>query len=501
MQVVGAGDQPAPERHHVRWPVVVALTLLAALTITAATVGFAANNDAAPSTTLEPRLLSDPEPVTIDATTGPSRRSDFAWQVAEFGPGEQLGSVAGDDSGFTAIGNDAEGTWLWRSADGAEWVRDTLIEQLPGVDGVLTASRTVRPDSFRKWGDSTVVFGAEVEQTAVWVGGSFLGYTGAFTSPVPGLIVAGDQLLAVDGRPPADSGPPEFSWWLSDNGLDWARVTPHGLPEEGIVQPISWANGFFYATHYCPPDTAPCPAILYRSADGVEWEPVDIDLGEDTDGQASYVDKVAAATDGLVAIGGIVVEGPQWVPAMWTSSGGAVWSLADLSQAFPSWDTTLQLVSVGDRSATIAIDDVEYELTEGSQVTTDAGTLTLRTINSDSVRLSRGDGTVLLDEHETLDLQSDPFLINMAAHGSHVALLGLVATSVVGRQYGGYAVPVVLLSEDLGATWSASTLGGDGVTSVESMAISSTSLVLVGSVDGENTVWYHLLDRDAQSSG
>jgi hypothetical protein len=500
VQVISGGGETTAGTRGPLWMIAPLVILLVAIVGSLTIFSHGPVEQPPVTTTSEPQLLSQQAPVIVDATRTAGPNVDVGWTRAELDPGVRLGGLAASGSGFVAVGFDSDGPALWRSDTGAIWERGDLLESPPGADASeLTAPPWgITPPSFIAWRDSTVLFGSDGERTAVWIEGRFQGYTDVFTDLVPSVVIAGPNLLAEGlslpgGGRTAESDQFDQIWWLSADGVDWEQTEPVGLPETGVVKPIAWADGFYYAAHYCTPEM--CPANLFRSADGVSWEQADVGPPSPTASAGGFVNRVASIGDGLIAIGA-VDAGTRWDPAFWTSTDGSVWSYVPPGEEFETRSTTLQLALVGDGVAAIDVNGVDYELTKGSVISTDAGPMTLRSINGDSVRLSTKSHDTVLDAGETYRLVTTPSILNIAASGEIVAIQGTLSTSIAGRDDGGFAVPAIWLSGDQGRTWSLSALNTAGETWIESSAVSSSSVVLAGSDLGTVQVWYRQLGRE-----
>ncbi len=441
-----------------------------------------------PTTTTAPDPLSQPDPVTIDARTSSFRAPDTRWSLADLDPSVHLQGVIGAGSRFIGVGSDSEGPGLWESETGEHWSLASRLEPPSDTDpGLWWQSET--------WGfrvyrlrDSTVVLGSDGAKTASWLDGEFRGYTDVFVNLLPDQVIAGDELLGFElifNMPTGESSEPEERWWLSEDGVAWTSVDPTGIPDMVGNQPIGFVDGIYYAsaTMLCLADAA-CDR-MFRSTDGVLWEPVHVDAPA---GSSYKVGGLAKTEGKLIAAGYVETETDSQI-ALWTSRDGSTWAYSDVVDAFQTSSVDVGLVSIGDGGATISVDGVEYELPEGSVLETDAGTMTVQTITNNSVRLSPGAGFSLLRPGDSAKLERTTYMWTIASNGHWLAISGAVGYSLDGDT-SGTRTNTTWLSDDGGVTWTATHVDteqearGDGDT-----AMTDTSIVKnVG-----NQIWYRRL--------
>ncbi len=457
------------------------------------------------STTIAAPLLSEPGPVTVDATGSYERESGGDWALAELGLTGGLGDVVATDTGFMAVGHDSDGPGLWRSDTGELWEPSLRLEVPPGADfSYLSTPWGVSQLQLLEWEGSTVVFGPAGDALALWLDGELRGVMDEFPAGSHLRVVAGDQLLAVVLSAPDGVEVPEIdqfeeSWLLSDDGVEWASISPSGLPEAG-VNLIGWVDGFYYASASCAFDDC-APLSLYRSSDGATWETTDVEVpGAPHSGFGQIID-IARVGERLLAVGA-VDRGAGFETAIWSSSSGERWDLILLPDAFRSDVPTVELVatnSTDEAIAIVSIDGVEFELPIESVIDTDAGPIVVTAIGSDSIVVRIGTkGSRWLDQGVPLALQPTPLLRSIAAHGPRVAIGGMIGTSDDGGYGFSSLVPAVWLSEDSGAAWELSIIDEPDRVFIDSMAIAADSISTIWYTDtGSTLAWHNQRDTPA----
>lgn len=500
VQVVGGdvgvdtGDGPSRVGRLRVWILVVVVVAVAG---GVAMVGlFGDGGDGSVGTSVAARLLSELDPVLVDATT--SGELEGAWDLVELDWGTWLGAVVASDFGFVAVGHDWDGPGLWRSATGEVWEQFADFELPPGVDGSDRGSRWgVFEFQLLEWDDHYIAYGWAEEAAPVWVDGEFGGFVHEFDTGNPNRVVAGEQLVTLALSVPVDTPTASVQfherWLMSSNGIDWVPISPTGVPQQGVVL-VGWADGFYYATTGCGPEECPLPT-LYRSSDGVDWQDVKVETPGISEGWFGQVVDVAAVGESLLAVGAINSVG-NWDSVMWRSDNGAAWSPAALGEPFRSTTATVELVDANPRyegTAIISIEGTGYELPEDSVVDTDAGRITIAAINNDSVSVRIGNSSSsLIRSGTTLTLNRTPVVSEIITDQQRVALRGFLVTSVAGHDRLGFMVPAMWLSEDAGATWQLTIIDKHGDAHVESMALAGDHLILTGSTDqGRPAVWHY----------
>ncbi|MCP4305801.1 MAG: hypothetical protein GY788_13200 [bacterium] len=504
----GGGDEmweASPEKGPPRRWIGLVLGVVAALAGVTVIVTLGDGDAPSVSTTIAAPLLSEPGPVTVDATGSYERESGGDWALAELGLTGGLGDVVATDAGFVAVGHDSEGLGLWRSGTGEFWEPSLRLEVPSGTDlSYLSTPWGVSRLQLLEWEGSTVVFGPVGDGLAVWLDGGLRGVMDEFPAGSHPRVVAGDQLLAVVLSAPDGVEVPEIdqfeeSWLLSDDGVEWVSISPSGLPEAGVSL-IGWVGGFYYVSASCAFDDC-APLSLYRSSDGATWETTDVEVpGAPHSGVGQIID-IARVGERLLAVGA-VDRGAGFETAMWSSSSGQHWDLILLPDAFRSDVPTVELIgtnSTDEAIAIVSIDGVQFELPIESVIDTDAGRIVVTAIGSDSIIVSIGNqGSRRLDQGVPLALQPTPLLNGIVADGPRVAIGGLLGTSDDGGDSFSSLVPAVWLSEDSGATWEVSIIDEPDGVFVDSMAITSGSISMISySNTGSTLAWHNQRDTTA----
>lgn len=505
----GGGDElweassgKGPQR---RW-VLLVLGFAAALAGVTAIGTLGGGGDASSVSTITVPLLSELGPVTVDATGSYERESGGDRGLVQLELETSLGNVVATDSGFVAVGHDSNGLGLWRSSTGEFWQRSQRLEVPPGVDlSNLVAPWGMSQVRLLEWDGSTFVFGSVGEGLALWLDGVFRGLIDEFPSGSRPRVVAGDQLLAVvlsapDGVEVPEIGQLEESWLLSEDGVEWAPISPQGLPEAG-AQLIGWVDGFYYASGDCARSEC-APLSLYRSRDGAAWEATDVEVpGIPESGFGQIID-VARVGERLLAVGA-VDSGAGFETALWDSSSGEHWTLIPLPEAFLSDTPTVELVatnSADEAIAIVSIDGVEFELSIESVIDTDAGRIVVTAIGSDSIVVNiETQGSRTLDQGVPFTLQPTPLLHSIIAQGPRVAIGGMLGISDNGGDSFSSLVPAVWLSEDTGATWELSTIDEPDTVFIGSTALTADSFSMIGYTKTGSTLAWHN-QRDTQTA-
>ena len=146
------------------------------------------------------------------------------------------------------------------------------------------------------------------------------------------VTVAGDRLVAVGGAPGTYLGYTDAAVWISENGLDWERVTsesftgtPDAFGTEGtqVMHDVVQSGPGVVAVGYDGGPRTGADAAVWTSGDGELWERVP-DLSGALGGDGDQVMKRVLAVDGrLVAVGSSSRR-----PAVWVSTDGAAWEVA-----------------------------------------------------------------------------------------------------------------------------------------------------------------------------
>jgi hypothetical protein len=494
VQVIGA-DEPhdttgvGRRRSHLMVILLFVVSLAGLITI----IGVGGGGET-PGQTGPPRLLSEPEPVTIDVRTDQTTTNN-RWRLADLEAGTRLSNVVATDAGFAAVGVDTDGPGIWTSWDGSRWELMHRLEQPPDAQAVMRPTVGSQPLLFARWHDSLLTIAwVDGEGTAIWMDADFVGYVTGLDSRFASTAVPGAELIAAVmpvGLSPgegADQDQPLLV--VTENGIDWTEVPAVGLPDDQVPYLAGFAGGYFYISTTC--QTQDCsPPGIYRSADEFDWQPAVL---ESADAERVFFASVADVGDRLLGVGAVVGPGSQQ-PAIWSSDDGEFWSLDDLDYSLQPESTTIELIAVDPdtrNSATVAVDGQPFELTEDSEIETDVGSITVANVNSDSVRLTIGTGrSQLVDIHEQVSIDRFAFLQEVSGRGERVAIRGFRFARSTGDASA--IASAIWLSQDGGTTWTAETLGPGTGAWTRSMAVSDSGIVVVGSsADGARShVWYY----------
>jgi hypothetical protein len=243
------------------------------------------------------RILSEDGPVeaviwTSDDGTSwtPASARDDAFQDARVSDLVTNGDVIlalGDERHSVDDEDDPLIRVVWRSADGLVW--DRLEAKDPDIPRLPTAGVLGHDDGFMVWGKT-------------------------YPPKEQGVLIK-DSIL------------------VSQSGTDWTLVNSPAFDESEILDVARSTNGYVAVG-----DSTPCieddcsvmtdgPARAWWSADGVTWEPADLEPGERLFG-------VYPLADGMFAVGTPEPEGvvPTW--SHWHSDDGRSWSIVEEGQDF-----------------------------------------------------------------------------------------------------------------------------------------------------------------------
>jgi hypothetical protein len=247
-------------------------------------------------------------------------------------------SIAAVDDGWIAVGarrvgpDPASGPFapgVWHSADGVTWER----VDVPGAGDVAVRDVAVV-------GDTAVAVGASDGRAAAWrsddAGASWqaLDLGGAASGiELSSIAVSGDTLVATAPGEGGGEGPGVVVVRSDDGGRTWTPVEPSADVERalgsygtiaGDVEGF-WLTGstFFdpwQDPHQCYVDLESCTEgsdpVLLRSADGDEWERLDVEALD----HGEYFDLSSVAT---TASGAVVVAGVDSGITIWTWADGS----------------------------------------------------------------------------------------------------------------------------------------------------------------------------------
>ena len=465
------------------------ILLVLALVGVGTVVGWrAAGGDETPATTVPARALSEPEAVTVDATTVDRAIVDGGWQIVELGFSVQFGDIASTGDGFVAVGSDIDGPGLWSSLTGESW---TLSKRLDVAEAVAALAPPVHwrsiPWQLEMWNGAVVAVGSVGTSRGVWIDGEFGGFIGEPRLASWSRVVFGESLLTVVDN----------EWLMSNTGDSWTPIEPQGLPG-GMAYLVGFVDGFYYAdggrnSSACTSDH------LYRSVDGVRWEVAAMESVAVEEPEFLILNGFATTNGVPISVGGIEDTPdqvrPGFVPGLWKHAGDGGWERCELGELFEPHTTTFELVRVNTvgGAATVAVSGVEYSVPEGSVIATDAGDLLVESVRSDGIAIRGGTaGWTLLRPGTKITLLRRPGLGLPVSNGAQVAILGALISEDPENPRLSFSVPTVWVSDDACASWTELSINEpERLGHVAEIAISDDTIVLIGATEDTATVVWH----------
>ena len=282
---------PREPRTRTRWivPGAAAVTLLALVALTRP-----GGDNAAATSTTQPPAISAVSTELIDISSAPgSLPVTEDWQQVEFSPTASVNGVIRLGASLVAYGSNRDGAAAWTSEGGSSW-RDVSRFEAPSTSKSSIEHTAVRDGTLVALGDVNDGIGLWTAQNAT---------TWAYHGLIPDMdagsligVAATDQVVALTGLKVGQEA------WVSPDGLDWIY---HGEIEtlDVVVLTMEAHNGWFYAGGRRNCEEPPCPAVIYRSRDGLTWEPTDgPNPGSLSGGRGAGVD-IATTSNGLLAGG------------------------------------------------------------------------------------------------------------------------------------------------------------------------------------------------------
>ena len=453
-----------------RWLIPIVVVGFALLAFVAATRPESQPEAAAASTTLPPGL-SAVSTELIDLTTSSDAATTEAWEAVPFEWPGHVNDILSYRNAHFAYGYDDEGAAAWVSRTGSAWREVSQFEQ-PG-----DANSSI--DHAVVWNGDVVALGAVGDDVGLWTAPTTSRWI--YHGPVAAMggrtligLAAADGLLAVT----AQQG--RHTVWTSQDGLEWTQYPAGGALDQIAINSLTGIGDWFYAAGQ---ERIVDHAAIYRSRDGVDWEPTSglVD-GLLSPSRGTVVD-ITATAGGLLAVGEANDE-----MAVWRSSDGADWSRVTSNQAaLQGHSVAIELRGIRDADeALVAIDGQEQRVVVGSQVLTDAGLMKLVEITDSGALVEWVDGS-----SDRLGLDSEPLTVQLRqspssviAEGSRILVAGWVGVD-------GPRTPAVWTSADGGDSWSIGypepTLQGWA----HAAGLSGANITVVGGSDRELTQAWH----------
>lgn len=441
-QPASAPQPPDAEPRRRSWVMPMVMAVGSLLVFVIAT-GPAADPDADAVAATTPPLLSAVTAETIDLTT-PSvvAATTTGWEEVPFTwSGEIAGTLVYNGS-RVAYGWGDEGAQAWLSGTGARWRPVPRFEVPEGSKSSVEHAVV--------WGRDIVALGAVDDGVGLWTARSLAAW--AYQGSVPEMagrqiayLVAGPQLLAVaDDITDGSAGSFGFT---STGGVTWTSLGRLDTLDDLQILTLAADTDWYFAGGETRCDERPCPPAIYRSRDGIEWEPTSGSLPGVLSSEDGAVLDITTTSSGLFAVG---TAGGNEI-AVWRSSDGSQWArIATDEPLFQPASVSVQVRGIdlrGDPFAEIQINGEQHHLAANSAVVTDAGTMRINRVGPTTVGLEWEDGW-------SVDTDAGPVWrtmlvgqpISVSAEGPRIVIAGHVGVR-------GNAVPAIWYSADSGQSW------------------------------------------------
>jgi hypothetical protein len=421
----------APQRWFV--PILVFAGVLAAFIVATrpATTG-----DAAAPATMPPPLaelnaeqIDISTPVVVGNTTG-------QWLEGNFDHDGQVNGFLRSGSSSVAVGWTPQGGQAWTSRNGTNWNPVASLE--------VPESAKVSLNHAVTWQGDLVVLGGVDEQVGLWTTDRLTRweYQGTVepigTHWISGLA-AGAELLAIS---PAKG---TLKGWMSSDGLEWRPLGRLPVLEAtaGIETLAATDDWYFAGGADCEFDG--CSPVIYRSADGLNWEPAAGELPDRLSAGVGVVMDITATAEGLVAVGELERQ-----VAIWKSRDGAKWEQIGMdAKAFAPATITIEVIATrpGDNPvATIALDGIEHQVTVGSEIMTAGGPIAVGDITDSYIIMGSDESRRRVLVNTSTELTARNTAWQIIVEGPRLVIAG----SVLGDFDSSAAI---WTSGDAGVTW------------------------------------------------
>lgn len=439
---------PGPRRS---WPIPLAVAAAAAALFFVAT--FPSSDDAESETAAAASNSIDAD--VIDLTDTDSTSMTTGWEEIPLEtPGQIEGIITRNATSFIAYGSTDAGAATWASGNGATW------RPMSAVD--IPADAPSRIDHAVTWDNDVIAMGTVGDETGLWVAStaSRWEYQGEIADMAGHALVgvaAGPELLAV-AEQPARNG--EKLAWTSIDGLEWTSVGPlQGADRLAVTLTLAADHNGYYLGGEAACEEGRCEPVIYRSANGVDWEVADLELPDPSDQQAGTVLDIASSSRGLVAVG-VLGPFPAVQVAVWRSADGHEWvRLGEDEPSFqqPSVGVALLSVIPGETPiAEVSVSGERHQVAAGSELATDVGSFTITEVAEDHLRLTHDSNVRRLGIGGTLNLTRTAQPWQVAVQGPRIAIAG----AQIGPDT---RTPMFWASDDGGHTWERTVAPDDGI--------------------------------------
>ncbi len=429
----------------------------------------------APATTLPaPIAAIDAEPINLIAPQ-PSSNLSAELTTATIEPARLGEGLLHMSSSYVAVGSNGEGAQVWLSGNGTSWREATTLE--------LPDSAKSSIDHAVHFDGRVVALGSVDDGTGVWTAST--PSTWVYHGPIESMgrrriasVAAGTELLAIGGATPVEG-------WMSSDGRDWRWLgSLHDLDDVDVYTLAANEAWYFAGGSRC--DGTSCYPAIYRSADGTVWEPTTMPALP-AEGPGIVADITTTAT-GLLAVGSIGAP-PQTEAAVWRSSDGSAWERVGAdSPAFAASSVIVDLLDArgGENPvATISTNGIEHTVTNGTELVTDGGLLSIQEISDSSIELGIPTSRRLVSLATPTEIVSFPTFSQVATEGPRIVIGGAMAGELSWS-------PAIWTSSDSGATWTR-TVSPSVFGEVSDVALAGANVVAAGysaETSSGTTIWH-----------
>ena len=440
--------------------------------------GGTADNPETPS--LAPPLAAieiEIETKNVDLTQPP--RTIEEWASAPLDPGTEINSILRHSS-ILAIGSSEGTAQAWVSGNGSAW--------RPSIDIETPERPSASLDHAVYWDGAVIALSLEGDTAGVWRSrtadnwqhqGEF---TGVRSQSITGLA-GGEQLLALETF---DGG---VQGWASPDAQQWVSLGMLNTLSDISINSLDATEQWYLAGGRSHPDLSAGKPVIYRSSDGVTWEPVD---GEGPGVLSTATGEVTALTTyaGTIYATGSIIAEEGVVVATWKSEDGIRWDRigADAAAFLPTTITMrAQGAGTGDNArATIWVNRDRLVVSIGSEVATNDGTFIVDNVADRLVQLRHGDEQISLVVNMNRRASSTELVVsgqtnNIAVEGPRIVLAGSI-------QVGALTTPALWSSTDAGQTWERSTIP-ETVGELADIVTVGPNIVALGGTVQEPEMW------------
>ncbi|MDJ0953469.1 MAG: hypothetical protein QNJ81_07300 [Acidimicrobiia bacterium] len=454
-----------PEPHQRRW----FLPILAVIAVVAVFFLATRPNQPDPSTeTAPPVPIAAIDAELLDLRSEAKVMTTREWDQIDLEQDATITDVLRTGASFVAVGFTPDQARVWTSGTGSTW-------REAGRVGLPENART-SIDQVALWDGNIVALGSVDDGVGLWTAEFvstwlYAGRIDAMGSARIADLIAGPKLLAVARDEMGIQG------WTSGDGLTWDSVGRLAQLDGHFIHGFAANENEFLAFGGGECGQESCPAVIYRSDDGIDWEPAAVEQGD----MGAFVTDVDTSGGNLVAVGWDRSDLRQDI-AVWTSQDGAVWarvgSELDVLGADHVTVGATDMRSGGNPWVELTFDGRSVEGTVGTVVDTDAGEVRISRVDEQAVTLN---DALTLSRGEVMGVDAEALALGVRTEGPRILVHGRVNWFNDTRL-------AVWASHDGGESWSRRILDTPGDLGSEAMTVGANILLFDDTPDGP-TVW------------